>query len=62
MTLLSALLSSIMLDELDKDLKKLVHKFCQYADDYNIYEKEPKSQRERVMKSITNFFKAKFRG
>jgi len=51
-----------MLDELDKDLKKLVHKFCQYADDYNIYEKEPKSQRERVMKSITNFFKAKFRG
>lgn len=51
---LSPLLSNIMLDELDKELERRVHKFCRYADDCNIYVKSQEAG-ERVLKSITEF-------
>lgn len=51
---LSPLLSNIMLDELDKELKARGHKFCRYADDCNIYVKSKRAA-ERVMLSIAKF-------
>jgi len=51
---LSPLLSNIMLNELDKELKKRGLKFCRYADDVNIYVKSKKAA-DRVMASITKF-------
>jgi RNA-directed DNA polymerase len=54
---LSPLLSTIMLDELDKELEKRGHRFCRYADDCNIYVRSERSA-ERVMKSISNFIEA----
>jgi RNA-directed DNA polymerase len=53
---LSPLLSTIMLDELDKELEKRGHRFCRYADDCNIYVRSERSA-ERVMKS-SNFIEA----
>ncbi|MBR2517017.1 group II intron reverse transcriptase/maturase [Geobacillus sp.] len=57
---LSPLLSNILLDELDKELEKLGHKFVRYADDCNIYVRTKKAG-ERVMKSITAFIEKKLR-
>ena len=57
---LSPLLSNIMLDELDKELEKRGHKFCRYADDFNIYVKSRRAG-ERVMQSITNFLEGKLK-
>lgn len=51
---LSPLLSNILLDDLDKELKRRGHAFCRYADDVNIYVKTRRSG-ERVMASITRF-------
>ncbi len=51
---LSPLLSSILLDDLDKELEKRGHAFCRYADDCNIYVRS-KAAGERVMASITRF-------
>jgi RNA-directed DNA polymerase len=51
---LSPLLSNVMLDELDKELKRRGHRFCRYADDCNIYVKSQRAG-ERVMKSVTEF-------
>jgi RNA-directed DNA polymerase len=57
---LSPLLSSINLDELDKELEKRGHKFVRYADDCNIYVRTQKAG-NRVMKSITQFIEHNLR-
>lgn len=51
---LSPLLSNIMLNELDKELKKRGHKFVRYADDCNIYVKTTRAG-ERVKESVTKY-------
>lgn len=55
---LSPLLANIMLDELDKELEKRVHKFCRYADDNNVYVKS-KRVMESMIKLIENKLKLK---
>lgn len=57
---LSALLSNIMLNELDQELTKRGLKFCRYADDANIYVKSRKAA-ERVMTSITRFIEGELK-
>ncbi len=57
---LSPLLSNIVLDELDKELKSRGHSFCRYADDCNIYVKSRKAG-ERVMKSVIDFIERKLK-
>ncbi len=47
---LSPLLSNIMLDDLDKELKRRGHAFCRYADDCNIYVRSKRAG-ERVLAS-----------
>ena len=51
---LSPLLSNLMLDVLDKELKKRGHCFVRYADDCNIYVRSRRAG-ERVMASIEGF-------
>lgn len=51
---LSPLLSNIMLTELDRELEKLGHKFCRYADDCNIYVKSEEAAK-RVLESVTKY-------
>lgn len=55
---LSPLLSNILLDELDKELKRRRLSFVRYADDCSIYVSSAKSA-ERVMRSITWYIEAK---
>ena len=57
---LSPLLANILLDDLDKELKRRGHRFVRYADDSNIYLKSKRAGR-RVMESITAFLKVKLR-
>ena len=57
---LSPLLSNIMLDALDKELEKRDHRFCRYADDFNVYVKSRRAG-ERLMTSLTQFLKRKLR-
>lgn len=51
---LSPLLSNIMLDDLDKELERRGHKYCRYADDFNIYVKSERAG-IRVMESIDQY-------
>ena len=51
---LSPLLSNLVLDELDRELKRRGHRFVRYADDCNIYVRSEKAGR-RVMESLTRF-------
>lgn len=51
---LSPLLSNIMLNELDWELKKRGHTFCRYADDCNIYVGSEQAGK-RVMASVKQF-------
>lgn len=51
---LSPLLSNIILNELDKELRERGHKFVRYADDCSIYVKSEKSA-QRVLRSITEY-------
>lgn len=51
---LSPLLANIMLDDLDKELRKRGHRFVRYADDCNIYVKTKRSG-ERVLESVKEF-------
>ena len=44
---LSPLLSNILLDELDKELKRRRLRFVRYADDFSIYTKSKKSATKR---------------
>jgi RNA-directed DNA polymerase len=57
---LSPLLANVLLDELDKELEKRGHRFCRYADDFNIYVYS-EAAGERVMASITKFLGKKLR-
>ena len=51
---LSPLLSNVVLDELDKELKRRGHQFVRYADDCNIYTASERAG-HRVMASISAF-------
>ncbi len=55
---LSPLLSNIMLNELDKELKRRGHVFVRYADDSMIFCKSRKSA-ERTFENITRFIEKK---
>jgi len=57
---LSPLLSNIVLDELDKELLAIGHRFVRYADDCSIYVKSEKSA-QRVMESITDYIEKKLK-
>jgi RNA-directed DNA polymerase len=57
---LSPLLSNIVLDELDRELKKRGHHFVRYADDCNIYVRSQRAG-ERVMESIKRFIEKKLK-
>lgn len=51
---LSPLLSNIVLDELDRELKRRGHRFVRYADDCNIYVRSRRAG-QRVMGGLVNF-------
>ena len=57
---LSPLLANLLLDDLDKELERLGHRFCRYADDCNIYVRSKRAG-ERVMHSITGFLENELR-
>ena len=57
---LSPLLSNIVLDELDQELKRRGHRFVRYADDCNIYVRS-KEAGNRVMASISKFITEKLK-
>jgi RNA-directed DNA polymerase len=57
---LSPLLSSILLDDLDKELEHRGRRFCRYADDCNIYVRS-KAAGERVMESVIRFLMRRLR-
>jgi hypothetical protein len=53
-----ALLSNIVLDELDNELSQRGHRFVRYADDCNIYVRSERAGK-RVMASVTNFIESR---
>ena len=55
---LSPILSNIMLDELDKELKRMGLKYVRYADDFSIYCQEER-EAEEVQEIIYRFLKEK---
>jgi group II intron reverse transcriptase/maturase len=57
---LSPLLSNIVLDELDRELKKRGHHFVRYADDCNIYVRSERAGK-RAMESISRFIVKRLR-
>ncbi len=57
---LSPLLSNILLDDLDKELKRRGHAFCRYADDCNIYVRTRRAG-ARVMSSMCRFLAERLR-
>lgn len=57
---LSPLLSNIVLDELDEELKTRGHKFARYADDCNIYVRSERAGK-RVMESLRQFITTRLR-
>src|ERR1700756_719930 len=57
---LSPLLSTLVLDELDRELERRGHRFVRYADDCNIYVRSEKAG-QRVMQSITRFITQKLK-
>ncbi len=57
---LSPLLANLLLDDLDKELKRRGHRFCRYADDCNIYVQSSKAG-EWVMASVTKFLEKRLR-
>jgi len=57
---LSPLLSNIVLDELDAQLRQRGHKFVRYADDCNIYVRSEKAG-QRVLESISRFIERRMR-
>jgi len=57
---LSPLLSNLVLDDLDKELKRRGHRFCRYADDCNIYVRSHRAG-ERVMASVSRFLTKRLR-
>ena len=57
---LSPLLSNLLLDEWDRELKARGLHFVRYADDCNIYVRSPRAG-ERVLKSVTNWLAKRLR-
>jgi RNA-directed DNA polymerase len=57
---LSPLLSNLVLDELDRELKRRGHRFVRYADDCNIYVRSERAG-QRVMESVTQFITQKLK-
>jgi RNA-directed DNA polymerase len=57
---LSPLLSSILLDDLDKELERRGHRFVRYADDSNVYVRS-QAAGERVMTSLERFLEKRLR-
>jgi len=57
---LSPLLSNVVLDELDQELRQRGHRFVRYADDCNIYVKSERSG-QRVMASLVEFIEGRLR-
>lgn len=57
---LSPLLANILLDDLDRELKRRRHKSVRYADDFNIYARSRRAG-ERVMENIKTFLKEKLK-
>lgn len=57
---LSPLFSNILLDELDKELESRGHRFCRYADDFNVHVKSEASGK-RVMESLSKFLEKRLR-
>ena len=57
---LSPLLSNIVLDELDAELRRRGHRFVRYADDCNIYVGSERAG-QRVMASVTDFIERRLR-
>jgi RNA-directed DNA polymerase len=57
---LSPLLSNILLDELDQELKRRGHAFCRYADDCNVYVRSKRAG-ERVLTSLTRYLTERLR-
>ncbi len=57
---LSPLLSNLMLDDLDRELKRRGHRFVRYADDCNIYVRTERAG-QRVMESISGFITKKLK-
>ncbi|UKJ06538.1 group II intron reverse transcriptase/maturase [Solitalea lacus] len=55
---LSPLLSNVMLNELDKELKERGHRFVRYADDCMVFCKSRRAA-ERVLVSLTNYIEQK---
>jgi RNA-directed DNA polymerase len=51
---LSPMLSNLVLDELDQELKQRGHRFARYADDCNIYVRSQHAG-QRVMESVSKF-------
>jgi group II intron reverse transcriptase/maturase len=57
---LSPLLSNIVLDELDGELRRRGHRFVRYADDCNIYVRSERAG-QRVMASVVAFIERRLR-
>jgi RNA-directed DNA polymerase len=57
---LSPLLSNLVLDELDRELKRRGHCYVRYADDCNIYVRSERAG-QRVMESVTQFITQKLK-
>src|SRR5476649_2550517 len=57
---LSPLLSNLVLDEFDRELKRRGHRFARYADDCNIYVRSERAG-QRVMESVTQFITQKLK-
>jgi group II intron reverse transcriptase/maturase len=57
---LSPLLSNIVLDELDAELKRRGHRFVRYADDCNVYVRSERAG-ARVIASVTRFIEKRLR-
>lgn len=57
---LSPLLSNILLDDLDKELKRRGHSFCRYADDCNVYVGSRRAG-NRLLNSLETYVTVKLR-
>jgi RNA-directed DNA polymerase len=57
---LSPLLSNLMLDDLDRELKERGHRFVRYADDCNIYVRSERAG-QRVMERVSRFITKKLK-
>lgn len=57
---LSPLLSNLLLTDLDRELERRGHRFCRYADDFNVYVKS-RCAGERVLASLTHYLETQLK-